>query len=108
MLKSTRFDAETCGVACRKACSPKANRGGDLEYLRDLPDDQARSRRFLHQAIRDEIEVERMIRAQRRDYREMARRKRQARPAAAPPKIRQPAEPVMQYAPDSFFVVTKG
>jgi hypothetical protein len=105
MLKSTRFDAETCSMACRKACSPKANRGGDLEYLRDLPDDQARSRRFLHEAIRDEIELERMIRAQRRDYREMARRKRQARPAPAPAISRPAAPPHPHYAPDSFFVL---
>jgi hypothetical protein len=103
MLKSTRFDAETCGVACRKAVS----RGHDLEYIDNLPEDVARSRRFLHETIRFEIETEQARRAQRRDYREIDRRKRLARPLAGP-RIIQPQTPdTPQYAPNSFFVLKK-
>lgn len=98
MRSRTRFDRETCSDRCRKAIS----RGADLEYLRTLPDDQARTRRFLHEALRDEIAVERMVRAQRRDYRAMAKRKRLLAPDAAP---RPAATPVPSYvAPGPFFV----
>jgi hypothetical protein len=103
MLRSTRFDAETCGVACRKAVS----RGHDLAYIDNLPEDVARSRRFLHETIRFEIETQKARRAQRRDYREIDRRRRLARPLVAP-KIIQPETPeAPHYAPESFFIVQK-
>lgn len=98
MRPSTRFDRETCSDRCRKAIS----RGADLEYLRTLPDDQARTRRFLHEAIRDEIAVERLVRAQRRDYRATAKRKRLLAPSAPP---RPPAAPAASPEPPAPFFV---
>jgi hypothetical protein len=100
MRPSTRFDRETCSDACRKGIS----RGEDLAYLKDWSDDQARIRRFLHDAISDGIAVEKMLRAQRREYRTKARKQARLRP----PIVRvSPTNPAVapSYAPDSFFVL---
>ncbi|CCD97632.1 hypothetical protein BRAS3809_1160014 [Bradyrhizobium sp. STM 3809] len=81
------------------------SRGADLDYLKTLPPEQAQSRRFLHEAIRDQIAVERLVRAQRRDYRAPARRKRQdaataaQRPPAALGASDRPPEPLFVKRP---------
>ena len=100
----TRFDRETCSDACRKAISAKGGRGGDLEYLKAMTADQARIRRFLHETIRDEIALEKSIRAQRREYRVRARRMRLQAPRSPLRSIGPLDRTPDQYAPASFFV----
>jgi hypothetical protein len=75
MTPSTKYQRETCSDRCRKAVS----RGDDLKYLRHWPEERARTRRALHQTIRDDIALQKFIREQRRAHREAARRKQQQR-----------------------------
>ena len=45
------------------------SRGQDLAYLAHMPPDQARARRFVHEALIAEIEVRQMVVASRRERR---------------------------------------
>jgi hypothetical protein len=47
----------------------RKSRGGDLAYLASLPADQARARRFLHEALESDIAIARMAGASRREGR---------------------------------------
>jgi hypothetical protein len=69
-FQPARFDALTCSDTCRQ----RRHRGLDLAYLAELPPDQARFRKNLHATIDDEIAIQRMVSASRREGR-AARRK---------------------------------
>jgi hypothetical protein len=71
-----RFDALTCSDPCRK----RRSRGQDLAYLAAMPSDQARARRFVHEALISDIEIRKMVIVSRRERR--AERKR-SRPVQA-------------------------
>jgi hypothetical protein len=66
----------------------RKSRGHDLVYLATLPPDQARARRFLHEAVESDIAIARMAgpsrREGRRERREMpkVRRMKTARRSA--------------------------
>jgi hypothetical protein len=47
----------------------RRHRGGDLAYLATLPPEQAKARRFVHEAVASEIEIARMVSASRRERR---------------------------------------
>src|ERR1700687_4227891 len=69
---AVRFDALTCSVTCRSRLHrhPEA----DLAYLGELPPDQARARRFVHEADLDSIATARAVAASRREGRRQRRR----------------------------------
>jgi hypothetical protein len=74
--RPTRFDALTCTDACRQ----RLCRGQDLAYLKDWPPDVARARRFVHEAIRADIETRKVVAAMKRERRAAQKQhKRRAR-----------------------------
>src|SRR5262249_36181171 len=62
-FQPVRLDAMTCSTTCRM----RKSRGFDLAYLTALPPDQARARRFVHEALDSEIAIARMVGASQRD-----------------------------------------
>jgi hypothetical protein len=88
-FRPVRFDALTCSDPCRK----RRSRGQDLAYLAAMPPEQARARRFVHEALISDIEMRKMVIASRRERRADRKRSRpvQPRPVTdplSPPKPR--------------------
>lgn len=75
-FRPVRFDALTCSDPCRK----RRSRGQDLVYLAALAPDQARARRFVHEALISDIEIRKMVIASRRERRAEQKRARPVRP----------------------------
>lgn len=82
-FRPVRFDALTCSDPCRK----RRSRGQDLAYLAAMTPEQARARRFVHEALISEIEIRKMVIASRRERRADRKRSRpvQLRPVTDPP-----------------------
>ena len=83
-----RFDALTCSDPCRK----RRSRGQDLAYLAAMPPEQARARRFVHEALISDIEIHKMVIASRRERRAQRKRSSSVQPTPvlnpSPPKPR--------------------
>jgi hypothetical protein len=69
--------ALTCSVTCRWRLHRHPD--ADLAYLGELPPDQARARRFVHDADLDSIATARAVAASRREGRRQRRRLPQVR-----------------------------
>ena len=82
-----RFDAQVCSTTS----GMRKSRGGDLACLVDLPPDQARARRMVHEAVEFEIATMCDVGAARREGRQARRGKprvkriRMARPPRGAP-----------------------
>jgi hypothetical protein len=87
-FRPVRFDALTCSDPCRK----RRSRGQDLAYLAATAPDQARARRFVHEALISDIEIRKMVIASRRERRAEQKRVRPVRPhlIAPPPPAPKP------------------
>jgi hypothetical protein len=85
-FRPVRFDALTCCDPCRK----RRSRGQDLAYLEAMPPEQARARRFVHEALISDIEIRKMVIASRRERRAERRRARpiQLRPTPDPVSLK--------------------
>jgi len=75
-FRASRLDAETCSDTCRA----RRRRGGDLAYLKSLPDYQGK---FIHEAHRDLIATTRTVAASRRE----GRAQRRGLPKVQPMKV---------------------
>ena len=58
----------------------RKSRGFDLAYLTALPPDQARARRFVHEALDSEIAIARMVGASQREGRRERRKLAKVKP----------------------------
>src|ERR1700678_2068522 len=85
-FRPVRFDALTCSDPCRK----RRSRGQDLAYLAAMTPDQARARRFVHEALISDIEIRKMVIATRREGRAERKRSRPVQPAPTPVPIPAP------------------
>jgi hypothetical protein len=68
-FRFVRFDSQVCTTTC----GMRKIRGFDLAYLTELPPDQARARRSVHNAIDDEIFVMKLATTSQREGRKARR-----------------------------------
>jgi hypothetical protein len=64
----------------------RRSRGLDLAYLTALPPDQARARRFVHEAVGSDIAISRSVGASRREGRRERRKLPKVKPMKTAPR----------------------
>jgi hypothetical protein len=64
----------------------RRSRGLDLAYLATLPPDQARARRFVHEAVESDIAISRSVGATQREGRRERRKPPKVKPMKTAPR----------------------
>jgi hypothetical protein len=67
-------------ISSNQPPTKRKSRGFDLAYLTALPPDQARARRFVHEAMDSDIVIARMVGASQREGRRARRKLPKVRP----------------------------